>query len=81
MFSHRELELENEEGTIFRVNDQRINISFAKPEEVKEAIEEQYLNEVLVIKRSVSCRDVKSRTTWEATQVVNLGNLKYFSDF
>ncbi|XP_049397367.1 uncharacterized protein LOC125861543 [Solanum stenotomum] len=45
VFSQGMVELENENGTIFKVNGQRIKIYLAQLEKVKEAIEEWDLDE------------------------------------
>ncbi|XP_015170074.1 uncharacterized protein [Solanum tuberosum] len=46
VFSHKAVELENKEGTRFKVNVQRIKVYLGQLEEVKDAIEEWDLDEV-----------------------------------
>lgn len=59
------------------MNIQRIKLYLGNQESVQQVIETYYIDEVLLIKRSTSCRDVKSSSTWEATQGVNLANHKF----
>ncbi|KAK4731408.1 hypothetical protein R3W88_024396 [Solanum pinnatisectum] len=46
VFSHRAVKLENEEGTRFKVNGQRIKVYLGQPKEVKEVIKEWDLAEL-----------------------------------
>ncbi|KAK4713526.1 hypothetical protein R3W88_019433 [Solanum pinnatisectum] len=46
VFPHGAVELENKEGTRFKVNGQRIKVYLGKSESVQEVIEAYYLDEV-----------------------------------
>lgn len=52
------------------MNRKRIKIYRGNAESVQEVVESNYVYEVLLIKRLVSCRDVKSSASWEATHDV-----------
>ncbi|KAK4716589.1 hypothetical protein R3W88_014927 [Solanum pinnatisectum] len=46
VFSHGVVELENKEGTRFKINGQRIKVYMGKEESVQEVVEAYYLDEV-----------------------------------
>ena len=71
VFPHGSAELENNEGAKFTVNGQRTKIYLGHAESVHDVVEAYRLDEVQVIKDLVSCRDIKSRASWEETQGVS----------
>ena len=65
VFQHGAVELENKEGTKFRVNRQMIKTYLGHAESVHDVFKAYHLDEVLVMKRPASCRNVKSSSSWE----------------
>ena len=60
------VELENNDGSVFKVNGQRVKL-YIGPTDLIKCIATIYLDEVSVIEITISCRDNKSSATWEAT--------------
>ena len=71
MFPDGAVEFENKEGANFTVNGQRIKIYIGHAESSYEVVEAYNIDEVWIIKGLQSCRDVKSRTSWEAIKGVS----------
>ena len=71
VFPHGAVELENNEGSKFTINREITKTYLEKTESVYEMVETYNLNKVRVIKRPTSFRNIKSSTSWEATQGVH----------